>query len=174
MKSRMRWMRTAVATLSTVALFGGPQLVAAAERCNRQDYYHGRGDRNSPNYDDRGYGYRSRHEGYLEYRDSGYRNGAYSNSYRDYGYRDYGNRNYSYPNNGSGYYDNGYPGYGYNDLRSSRSAGKSAAIIGGSAAAGALVGGLAGGGKGAAIGAAVGGIGGLIFDRATKDRSRSW
>jgi hypothetical protein len=48
-----------------------------------------------------------------------------------------------------------------------RSKGKSAAIIGGSAAGGAAIGALAGGGKGAAIGALVGGGGGLIYDRKT-------
>jgi hypothetical protein len=46
------------------------------------------------------------------------------------------------------------------------------AIVGGSAAAGAVIGGLAGGGKGAALGAVVGGVGGLIVDRATRDRDR--
>ena len=48
-----------------------------------------------------------------------------------------------------------------------RSKAKSAAIIGGSAAAGAGIGALAGGGKGAAIGALAGGAGGLIYDRKT-------
>jgi len=43
----------------------------------------------------------------------------------------------------------------------------SAAIVGGSAAGGALIGALAGGGEGAAIGALAGGGGGLIYDRAT-------
>jgi hypothetical protein len=44
---------------------------------------------------------------------------------------------------------------------------RSAEIVGGSAAGGALVGGLAGGGKGAGIGALVGGAGGLVYDRLT-------
>jgi outer membrane lipoprotein SlyB len=48
-----------------------------------------------------------------------------------------------------------------------RSKTKSAAIIGGSAAAGAVIGGLAGGGKGAAIGAVGGGAAGLVYDRMT-------
>ena len=43
----------------------------------------------------------------------------------------------------------------------------SAAIVGGTAGAGALVGALAGGGKGAAIGALAGGGGGLVYDRLT-------
>jgi hypothetical protein len=51
-----------------------------------------------------------------------------------------------------------------------RSTAKSAAIIGGGAAAGAAVGGLAGGGKGAAIGALTGGAGGLVYDRMTRDK----
>ena len=48
-----------------------------------------------------------------------------------------------------------------------RSKKKSAAIVGGSAGAGAAIGALAGGGKGAAIGAIAGGVGGLIYDRKT-------
>jgi uncharacterized protein YcfJ len=48
---------------------------------------------------------------------------------------------------------------------------RSAAIVGGSAAGGALIGALAGGGKGAAVGALVGGGGGLIYDRATHKKT---
>lgn len=44
---------------------------------------------------------------------------------------------------------------------------KSAAIVLGSAGAGAAIGALAGGGKGAGIGALAGGVGGLIYDRMT-------
>ena len=51
-----------------------------------------------------------------------------------------------------------------------RSTGKSVAIIGGSAAAGAVIGGIAGGGKGAAIGALGGGAAGLIYDRMTRNK----
>ena len=51
-----------------------------------------------------------------------------------------------------------------------RSTAKSAAIVGGSAAAGAAVGAMAGGGKGAAIGAIAGGAGGYVYDRATKNK----
>jgi uncharacterized protein YcfJ len=43
----------------------------------------------------------------------------------------------------------------------------SAAIVGGSAGAGAAIGALAGGGKGAGIGALAGGAAGLIYDRLT-------
>lgn len=45
---------------------------------------------------------------------------------------------------------------------------KEAMIIGGSAGAGAVVGALAGGKKGAGIGAGAGGVGGLIYDLATR------
>jgi len=48
-----------------------------------------------------------------------------------------------------------------------RSLGKSALIVGGSAAAGAGIGALAGGKKGAGIGAIAGGLGGFIYDRMT-------
>jgi hypothetical protein len=46
----------------------------------------------------------------------------------------------------------------------------SAAIVAGSAGAGAAIGGLAGGGKGAGIGALAGGFGGFIYDRLTHNR----
>ena len=48
-----------------------------------------------------------------------------------------------------------------------RSKGKSAAIVAGSAGAGAAIGALAGGGKGAGIGALAGGAAGFIYDRKT-------
>jgi hypothetical protein len=51
--------------------------------------------------------------------------------------------------------------------RRGRSKGRSAAIVVGSAAAGAGIGALAGGGKGAAIGAASGGTAGFVYDRMT-------
>lgn len=88
---------------------------------------------------------------YSRYESRGYGR-SYAPVYRDSGYRHYGNRNYR--------------------RRDERSAGKSVAIIGGSAAAGAVIGGLAAGGKGAAVGAVAGGIGGLVVDRATRDRDR--
>lgn len=47
---------------------------------------------------------------------------------------------------------------------------KDALIIGGSAGAGTAIGALAGGKKGAGIGAAAGGIGGLIYDLATRKK----
>jgi len=51
-----------------------------------------------------------------------------------------------------------------------RSAGKSVAIIAGSAGTGAAIGAIAKGGKGAAIGAIVGGAAGLLYDRLTADQ----
>lgn len=96
---------------------------------------------------------------YSRYESRGYGR-SYAPAYAGY-------RNYEYRNND--YRNNDYWDYGY---RQDRSAGKSAAIIGGSAAAGAVIGGLAGGGKGAAVGAVVGGIGGLVVDRTTRDQDR--
>jgi len=46
--------------------------------------------------------------------------------------------------------------------------------IGGGAAVGAILGAIIGGAKGAAIGAAVGGIGGLVYDRATRNNGPGW
>ena len=48
----------------------------------------------------------------------------------------------------------------------------SAAIVGGSAAVGAIVGGLAGEGRGAAIGALSGGVAGFVSDRLTHNHDR--
>jgi hypothetical protein len=47
---------------------------------------------------------------------------------------------------------------------------KDALVIGGSAGAGTAIGALAGGKKGAGVGAAAGGVGGLIYDLATRNR----
>ncbi len=53
-----------------------------------------------------------------------------------------------------------------------RSTAKSAAIVIGTAVAGAAIGAAAGGGKGATIGAISGGAGGYVFDRATRHNGR--
>jgi hypothetical protein len=158
MRNRLRWTRTVLAVLVAASLLGLPQIASGGDRCARRSYDYGRDNRVYYDGQDYSYGYRDyagAYGGYYPnttYRNSGYRNDGY---YGDYGYRD--NR----------YYGDGYGYYG------NRAAGRSAAIIGGSAATGAIIGGLAGGGKGAAIGAAVDGIGGLIFDRSTRrDRDR--
>ncbi len=143
MTNGLQWVKTAVAALVAVSLLGAPQVAAAKNNCERQDKRFRNDRRNvysAPSYS--------------EYRGSGS---------SDVGYRN--NRNPNRVHRDDGYYTDNYGGY-----RSTRSAGASAAIVGGSAAAGAVVGGLVKGGKGAAIGAAVGGIGGLIYDRKTRDR----
>jgi uncharacterized protein YcfJ len=66
------------------------------------------------------------------------------------------------------YYDNDRHGYYDRDNH----AGRSAAIIGGSAAAGAVIGAAAGHGQGAAIGAIIGGIGGFIADQSVRHHDR--
>jgi hypothetical protein len=56
------------------------------------------------------------------------------------------------------------------EVKQGRSWKKSALIIGGSAAGGAGVGALLGGGSGAKKGALVGGVGGLVYDLATRNK----
>jgi hypothetical protein len=56
------------------------------------------------------------------------------------------------------------------EVKQGRSWKKSALIIGGSAAGGAGVGALLGGGSGAKKGAIVGGVGGLVYDLATRNK----
>lgn len=154
MTEPMKWTRMGLAGALAVAMLGSPRIAAAGDREYRNRYY------SAPAYQSYYYSGGARDYG-RDYRDYGYQNGAYySNGYynnerRDYGYRD--NR----------YYDGDY-------YRAHRSAGKSAAIIGGSAAAGAAFGAIAGGGRGAAIGAAIGGIGGLIYDSATRNHDRRY
>jgi len=143
--NRWKSFKTGVAMLVGLSVLGAAPAAFAGDRYDRRDSYSNSYDRN--------------------YRDDSYR---YNNSYRN----TYQNRDaYTYRND-SRYYgnDNRYYGNGY--YRDYRSPGKSAAIIGGSAAAGAVVGAIAGGGKGAAIGAAVGGITGLIINQANKDHRR--
>jgi len=147
MKS-IQWKQRGIVAIFAVSLLGVPQIAAAYDGCNRNAYYNGTYQRPY---------YRS-HDGY-----------GYGQPYGDY--RNAGNYDSDYARDhfgGEGYRDDNYYGdYGY---YSQRSHGKSAAIVGGTAAAGAIFGALAGGGKGAAIGAVVGGLGGLIFDQATKER----
>ena len=154
-----RWGR-GLATLVVATVLGVPQFAVARQRCENQGNHNG-GNRNAYR-DSQAYGYRGNSD-YRNYRESGYRDDVYRNN-------GYSRDRYS----NSGYRDSGYYGNGYGDYRPERSPGKSAAIIGGSAAAGAVVGGLSGGMKGAIIGGAVGGVGGLIYDRATKNRQGAW
>jgi hypothetical protein len=87
---------------------------------------------------------------------------------RDYGYNNpnYSSRDTYYGNNGY-YGDDGYYG-------PTRPAQKSAVIIGGATAAGAAIGAMTHGGKGAAIGAITGAVGGLIYDRATHNKTSGY
>ncbi len=102
--------------------------------------------------------YRTRDDSYRD-RDDSYRDRD-DDSYRPRPRQAYYSEPYSQPYQDSRYY--GQPRY-----QQHRSVGKSALIVGGSAAAGAGIGALAGGGKGAGIGAIAGGLGGFIYDRLT-------
>ena len=153
----LKFKRTGLVAMLAASLLGSSQIAAAYDGYDRNgyqqnSYYNGPYQRSYPGYD-RAYGY---NQPRMDYRNSSY----YRDRYDDGRYR------YSGGDYGYGYRDD--YSYGYSE----RSPGKSAAIVGGTAAAGAIFGGLAGGGKGAAIGAIVGGLGGLIFDQATKDRHR--
>ena len=136
------WKQRGMRAIVAASLLLLPQIASARDGYERNSYYNG-AYQSDPNYDS-GYAYGQPR---VDYAKGGYHSGYAAERYRyNYG-RDYG------------YY-------------SRRSPGKSAAIVGGSAAAGAVVGALAGGGKGAAVGAIVGGLGGVIFDQATKHRHR--
>ncbi len=150
MLNAIRSGKWALVALMATGLLGLPEAAEARDRCDRN----GRNDRSGR------YSSQQRYSGYRN--DGYYRNDS---SYRNDGY---------YRNNNNGYYrDSGYYGDDYR-YEQPRSAGKSAAIIGGGAAAGAAVGAMTGGKKGALIGAAVGGIGGLVYDRSTRNRRSGW
>lgn len=102
-----------------------------------------------------------------------YYQGGYDRSYEDNYNQGYRYRQ-SYPNRSNSYYYGNSNDGGYYSDYGRRSTGKSAAIIGGGVATGAVIGALAGRGKGAAIGALIGGIGGLIYDRSTYKKSSGW
>ena len=91
---------------------------------------------------------------------------------RDYDRRDYdGRRDDAYRSGyrGDAFGDDrgpGYASYGYYEAPSH--AGQAAAIIGGSAVAGAVIGGAAGHGQGAAVGAVMGAVAGVIADQAVR------
>jgi hypothetical protein len=89
----------------------------------------------------------------------GYEQGQRSRGY-DSGQR-YGRGNYYGHNQYGGQWDDGY-------YRRDHRVGRSLAIVGGGAAAGAVIGGASAGGRGAAIGAAIGGISGLVLDQAVR------
>jgi hypothetical protein len=160
MTKQMKYKRIGLAGILTISLAGLPQFAGAADRFDRRTHYNSDGNYSDYVGEDRGRGYDNARGSHREYRNQDYRNGVdWNSSYYDSGYLDNRLRDNRYGED-----------YGY--YRGGRSAGQSGAIIGGSAAAGAAVGAIAGGGKGAAIGAAIGGIGGLIFDRTTRNHDR--
>lgn len=136
------WRKTVLSvTLLASGLLAVVPNAVARENCRNDG--RSRSAQSMRNRNDTGY-YGSTSDRYR--RDDRYQGGYYRN---DRSYRD------------APYYDDGY--------YEPRSAGKSAAIIGGSAAAGAAVGAVTGGKKGAIIGGAVGAAGGLIYDRTTRN-----
>lgn len=108
------------------------------------------GYRAGRNYYDRDSYRRGANEGYNGRNDGRYGYGV-ANDYRGQ----------EYP--GSSYYDRGYCDY---------HVGRSVAIVGGSAAAGAVIGAAAGRGQGAAIGAVIGGIAGVVADQTVRHHDR--
>jgi hypothetical protein len=140
---------TAMIALLGLSLFAAPDIASADDdrgRCDRR----GRGNAYG-HYKNRGY------------QDARYRDNrvVYGNPYRGNApvYRDDRYRD-------GRYYDNGYR------YQQPRSTGTSAAIIGGTAAAGAGVGAVLGGWKGAVIGGTAGAGAGVIYDQATRDGRR--
>lgn len=102
-----------------------------------------------------------------------HRSSSAQHAAQGYSHSTYRGNAYSSPQVHQQYYRDAYTNYGsYPSVYygPSRSAGQSAGIVAGSAAAGAVVGALAGGGKGAVIGGVIGGAGGLVYDRATRNR----
>jgi hypothetical protein len=162
MEKNWGWIGRGLVALVAAVVLGAPQFAEARQRCDNE----GNSRRNVQDYRYNGSrgNYRESRSDYGRYQNSGY---GYNNS-------GYNNRGYNNSGYNNGYYNDGYYNDGYGTYQEPRSAGKSAAIIGGSAAAGALVGGLSGGTKGAIIGAAVGGVGGLVYDRATRYGDRRW
>lgn len=120
------------------------------------------------------------HRGNRDWHDNQNRN-VRNNDRRDRDQRDYGRQGYEDRGHGYGYvpapgyqpapvyrgpvYDNGY----YYDRSHD---GRTAAIIGGSAAAGALIGAASGHGQGAVIGAVIGGIAGVAASAAANHHDR--
>ena len=162
MKNLFKSMRNGLAGLLTLSLLGAPQMLSAREGW-KQDSGASRYDNRSASHDD------NRGASNYDNRGAQYYDSRGAQSYNNRGVPSYyaNDNRYGYGQRYDGYRDLGYDRY-----REHRSAGESAAIIGGSAGAGALFGAIAGGGKGAAIGALIGGIGGLIVDSATRDQHR--
>ena len=144
--------KIAVAVLSIFSL-AIPQFASAGQGPNYRDYNQGNythdGYAQTAHWGDRQYDREWNH--HRDDRDSYYRNGYYGNN---------------------GYYGDQYDNRYYDDR--DHHAGRSTAIIGGSAAAGAVLGAAAGQGKGAAIGAVIGGVAGVIADQAVRHHDRRW
>src|SRR4051812_31151126 len=116
MRQALSRVRKGMATVAAVLVLGLPQMASAADHCNRN-----RGERANRGYNNYGY-------------NGGYNNGGYNNG----GYYTNGgdnNRAYNGPYNNTAYGNSAYsqPYYGdsYDSYPSTRSAGHSAAIIGG-------------------------------------------
>lgn len=111
--------------------------------------------------------YRGEHTAPAQYQYQGGRSDGWNRGYHD---RNRDNRSYRDADRRDDYGRGGY-GYGRYDDRD-RHVGRSVAIIGGSAAGGALIGGAVGQGRGAAVGAVVGGVAGLIGDQIARHHER--
>ena len=165
-----RVLRFAAVNILGIALLAAGMPLQAATR-NGNDRWQGNGDaryQSTWSQSQRNNGRGS------DQRDNGYR----TNDRDDRGNRDYDrgdwrdrdrDRGAVYVPPAPNYYVNGYayPTRGY---YSDEDAGRTAAIVGGSVAAGAVIGAAAGHGQGAAVGAIIGGVAGAIASQAINHR----
>lgn len=153
------------AAVNVIAVLLGTGVPVMAAQDGHYGYYGGSAQHESADHCD----YREHNGDRVRDDRRAYGRGDYGRGDQGRAYGDYRGGNYGYGSapvyrSGRGYDD------GYYDHRTHN--GRTAAIIGGSAAAGALIGAAAGHGQGAAIGAVVGGIAGVAASAAANHHGR--